>query len=243
MKIALAFWGLTRSLKYTIDSIKNNVISKLSEHEITIFLHTFKLNEKYNNPRANEKNINLDFNEYKLLNPDFFEIDNQDEIKTKIDIKSYRSKPDPWKTNYVSVDNFICSMYSKSRVVNMIINSQKEFDYIIFLRPDVLFLTPLDNSFFNFITEDTICVPNFHRYGRFKFNDRFCISNFKNGLIYGDLFKNMLEYSKNNVLHSETFIGYYMNLVHKLKIKFINFYFNRVRADGRIKNDCQIKKK
>ena len=34
MKIALCFWGLTRSLKYTIDSIKNNILEILDSHNI-----------------------------------------------------------------------------------------------------------------------------------------------------------------------------------------------------------------
>ena len=34
MKIALCFWGLTRSLKYTIDSIKNNILEILDSRNI-----------------------------------------------------------------------------------------------------------------------------------------------------------------------------------------------------------------
>lgn len=236
MKIALAFWGLTRSLKYTLPSIKSNILDILKLHNLTIFLHTYKFEGKYNNPRAKEDSILLDFEEYKLLNPDFIEIDNQDDIKTMLNVNEYKQKPDPWKTNYVTVENFICAMYSKSRLVYMINASRIQFDYIIFLRPDVKYLNPIKISFFGIANEKTIVVPDFHRYS--NFNDRFCIATHKNGLVYGDLFKFMLEYSKQNQLHSETFQNYYITKIFKLSVKFIPFYFNRVRADGRMQNDC-----
>ena len=34
MKIALCFWGLTRSLKYTIESIKKNILQPLDDGNI-----------------------------------------------------------------------------------------------------------------------------------------------------------------------------------------------------------------
>ena len=69
MKVALCFWGLTRSLKYTIESIKQNIFQPLDDGHIEykIFVHTFFFNSIYNNPRANERNITLDFDEYSLL--------------------------------------------------------------------------------------------------------------------------------------------------------------------------------
>ena len=109
MKIALCFWGLTRSLKYTIHSIKKYILHVFKKYNIEykIFIHTFKFDEKYNNPRTNEINIELDFEEYKLLDPDYIEIDHQDEVKTDINVFKYRTNADPWKTEYISVDNFL----------------------------------------------------------------------------------------------------------------------------------------
>ena len=56
MRIALGFWGITRSLKYTIQSIKQHIISPLQQQniEIVIYMHTYKVNSTYNNIRTNE---------------------------------------------------------------------------------------------------------------------------------------------------------------------------------------------
>ena len=73
MKIAIGFFGLTRSLTYTIYSIRNNIYNVLNAHNIEydVFLHTYRLNS-YNNRRTNEKitnqrDIEILNNEYKLL--------------------------------------------------------------------------------------------------------------------------------------------------------------------------------
>ena len=82
MRVALCFWGLTRSLKYTIDSIQSNVLDVLKKNGIqyTIFIHTYNINGSYTNRRSKEYNILLNNDECKLLNPDYIKIDDQDII-------------------------------------------------------------------------------------------------------------------------------------------------------------------
>ena len=55
-KVAIGFYGITRSLKYTIDSIKTNFFDIFHQNNINydIFMHTYFLNN-YSNSRANEK--------------------------------------------------------------------------------------------------------------------------------------------------------------------------------------------
>jgi len=233
MKIALAFWGLTRSLKYTIDSINTKIINKFKENGIQykIFMHTWFIHSLYNNSRGKEHGIILDNTEYKLLNPDYIELHDQDDFKENINLKAFRTHKDPWKTNYESVDNFICGMYSKARCTQLIENSNEEFDYIIFLRPDVLYLKDFDINFFKKVNNNTICIPNFALYS--NFNDRFCIANMKTYKLYGYIFNKLFEYSKHYPLHSET-LHYKIMIKNKIKIEKIKFFFKRVRADGRI---------
>ena len=86
MKICLGFFGITRSLKHTIESINNNILDvlKLNNIEYDIYLHTYYLNS-YSNKRHNEivNTTDIDNSEYKLLNADYIEIDHQDTIKKK----------------------------------------------------------------------------------------------------------------------------------------------------------------
>ena len=231
MKLALGFWGITRSLKYTIQSIQQHILSPLlaENHQITIFMHTFRINSVYNNIRTGESNVSLDNDEYKLLHPHHIKIDDQDEIKRKIDMALYRTHPDPWNTNYNSVDNFICAMYSKNELTQMIENADQSFDYILFLRPDVKFLNRFNSAFLRQATVDTICIPNFAIY--YNFNDRFAITTPDTFKTYGTVFTQLLEYSKQHPMHSE---HYQSTILRRNNVRciYLPFYFNRIRCNG-----------
>ena len=238
MQVALGFFGITRSLKFTIDSIKHNITDSLNElgYDFKIFLHTYAL-DSYNNVRTGESTTQIDNDEYKLLNSDYFVIENQDEVKKNLNLEQYRKYPDPWNTQYNSVDNFILAQYSKMKLTKMIKDTKTKFDYIIFLRPDVEYLNKLEESFFKSVSNNRICIPDFDvKYEKswfWKFNDRFAITNYNNYRIYGDLFHKLLSISKFMSLHSETVIARYL-LDNKVYYKHIMFRFRRIRINGNI---------
>ena len=72
IKVALSFFGITRSLKYTVDSIKKQILNTFKEEGIQfdIFLHTYTFKNDYINKRTGEKKRQEDINneEYKPLN-------------------------------------------------------------------------------------------------------------------------------------------------------------------------------
>lgn len=236
MKVALGFWGLTRSLRYTMPSIQTHILDILKKNGInyTIFLHTYFVGTPYYNTHAGEYGIDLDNGEYVLLNADYIACDNQDEIKTRLDLTAYRTHPDPWRTEYQTVDNLVLAMYSKKQLGSLIkttIDRGDVFDYVLFLRPDCQYVTDFDVNWFSGVTDTNILVPDFHCYS-FKFNDRFALATPTNAIQYSKLFDIMLEYSRKLKLHSETTNYYYVTEILRLSVGYIPFRFNRVRANG-----------
>ena len=235
-KVAIGFFGITRSLKYTIKSIEENLFQVLNSNNIhyDIYLHTYYLSS-YHNIRTNEtaKSFQIDNNEYKLLNPTYFKQDNQDAIKHTLNLPSYRSLGDPWNTNYNSLDNFILGSYSKYTLTNMIKQRIQEYDYVLFMRPDCLYLDKFNINYLNLASDKTIAIPNFHLFGKYNINDRFAITNRKTYEIYGSIFKELLKLSKKYPLHSETIIGIILK-TYGVDVKLVKFNFSRVRCDGRI---------
>ena len=247
MKIAICFWGLTRNLKHTHESIQQHILHVLKSHDIEykIFMHTYVFYTSYDNPRAAQEGevdedgeIKLDFEEYKLLDPDFVQIDNQDKIKYEIDLFKYRSQKDPWDSDYISLDNFLCAMYSKKQLGMMVEKSDIDFDYVLYLRPDIQYLNDFNIDYFSLTTETHVCTPNFHLFP--KLNDRLCLLKACNHLQYSQMFDLMYEYSVHRELHSETFQYYVMTQAFKWKIVYIPFHFNRVRANGKILDDARV---
>ena len=234
MKVALAFFGITRSLKYTIKSIKFNIIDELEKNGIEhdVFLHSYIVSS-YSNKRTGEKCDNMDNEEYKILNPKYVQIDNQDLIKEKLNLAEYRTHKDPWKTNYNSVDNFILGKFSLQCVTQLIKNTNEYYDYIIFLRPDVCYLNKITTFLETNNNGPTIIIPSFHLFGKYKFNDRFCIATMNTYEIYGNVFEKLLDLSKKQELHSETIMGQIISNA-AITIKRVPFVFRRIRCNGKI---------
>ena len=223
--IALAFWGLTRSTFYTFESIRKHIFSQLPPH--FVFVHTYSSNEPYLNERANESSSSI-APDYEHLQPYRVEIDDVDETKLLLDLPRYHSQPDPWKTNYATVDNFVLAMYSKQRVTEMVAKSGITFSSVIFLRPDVRYLTSI-KSFLHLVSPNTWVIPSFHNYN--GFNDRFCIASPTNYRAYGCVLALLLPYSKRKPLHSETFYAEWAKTL-RIELVRIPFFFQRVRMSG-----------
>lgn len=208
VNIALAFFGLTHNLEYTMETIQKNVFDVFKEASVNydVYLHTYSM-ETYNNPRSKEFNIKYNNQSYKILNSDCFHVDKKSDITNLINMSDYRTCGDPWDNNYSSVDNYILAQYSKKMVVELIESSNKNYDYILFIRPDSYFHTPLSMKHILSIKDNSIGIPKKYRYGPYRMNDRFAITTMKTYKIYGKIFDELLELSKIHELHSETILG------------------------------------
>ena len=239
MKVAVIFWGLTRSLKYTIDSIRANIFKILEKNSIEydVFIHTLNINDGYYNPRAKEPKVEkLLSDDCIKLNPTKYCIENQEDVQLSIGLNQYRTKGDPWNTRseFKTLDNFITAMYSKMKSTQLSLE-HGDYDYYMFVRPDVKYIKPIDIKWFLLANDTTILIPDFHVF--YGMNDRAAICTKPVAKIYGLLFPHLLGYSKRYRLHSEQISKRHMDL-HNIFIKTIPFRFNRVRINGTISNDC-----
>ena len=82
-KVALCYWGIARSTDFTIESIERNIWKPLEDANIeyTTFVHTFSVNKPYTNSRASEWNIHLKNDIWKMLLPDHYIVENQEDIE------------------------------------------------------------------------------------------------------------------------------------------------------------------
>lgn len=238
--VALCFWGISRSLNYTHKTIKSKIFKVLKHNDIQFktFAHFYK--QKYiNGPRlSTENNTPANFGEYKLLQLDYFASDDQYKTIEQLNIEQYCTKDDPWNNQYQSVKYFVLSKLSKKRVTDLVRFSELDFDYIVFLRPDVKYLNDFPIEYLNKIEEGDCAMPDFHLYGnaneQYRVNDRFCICRLDTGMQIGSSFNQLLDFSRNNKCHSESFLSNFMIQNDIKRILIDNFIFQRIRADGTI---------
>jgi hypothetical protein len=239
MHIAICYWGICRSTDKTIDSIKTNVYEPLTAagHIYDVFVHTFSVTDLYTNTRAGENGIRLNNTLHELLDPSAVEVEDQKNVDLTLNLDAYRTRGDPWMTLFKepTFDNHIRSLYSLNRVTQLWVTSPRHYDRVIYLRPDVLYLNPLDTRWLE-IGPDECAMPDFHRHRRHPVNDRFALLHPRSALIYGRRFEKALAYSTREKLHSETYLEF-MLTANNIRPVYIPFRFRRVRANGRVIDD------
>lgn len=209
--VAIIFFGLTRTLGKTIDSIKTNLFTPLDENLIhyDIFIHTYKVDGPYNNMWSGENTDNYNNEDVEtLLNPKYFIFDNQQTIIDNIDFNEYYKKLGNWTgmscemTKYL-IKNLCLALYSKKQITLLVDKHINEYDYAIIIRPDTKLLTKININDFNELNNNNIIIPIkdwFHGY-----NDRICIGK-PNVISYcGKLFDELQIYSETTSIISEKF--------------------------------------
>jgi len=248
-KIAIVFNGLIRSLKYTISNLESHVFKPITDAGWTydVYCHNFTLEIPYSNERNEELSIQLDTEDYKLLNPQYYMTDSQTAVGNMLNLSSYRSKGNPWPNspNYKTLNNYILSQWSKSQITRLlernITNGIAKYDQVWFVRSDVVFATPIDpTKCLALLKNDNDCIiPNFHHYK--GCNDRMFIARPNLAIKYGTYFDQLLPLSKSIKLHSES-INKLLLTRYKANVHLdSSIVFQRVRTNGTVdKRDVDL---
>ena len=218
-KMAILFFGLTRSLKDVYKSLKENIFDVLTNNNIEydIFLHTYILPTPYINTYVNTKIENYDNESYKLLKPKYYILENQNKVERKLKIPTYFSNLSDWAScaptfekKCYFVRNMVLAQHSKKMVTNLFREYKADYDYVMFTRPDQALHTKINPTAFNLLSNNNIIIPKEHSY--FGINDRFCIAKPNIAIIYGNSFTYLLVYSEKKAIVSEVFLKDYLRL-------------------------------
>jgi hypothetical protein len=216
-KVAILFFGLTRSLRKIYDNLKENIFDELISkgYEYDIFLHTYSLENPYINQWSGERVDNYDNDAYKVLNPKYYIIENQTNIEKKLNINSYCSKLGNWKgcanTPYMKrylVRNMVLALHSKMMITKLFEKHKDDYDYVIITRPDQKLHSKINTNIFSVVNDRNIIIPFEHSYH--GYNDRFCIAKPNVGIKYGKALYALKIYSRFNSIVSEVFMKDYL---------------------------------
>lgn len=231
-KVAILFFGLTRSLRTIHNNLKENLFDELSKnnYEYDTFVHTYILDNPYKNPWSGENIDNYDNTSYQILNPKEYLLENQNVVERHLQIPKYYSKLGNWKgcantpemKGYL-VRNMVLALHSKKRVVNLFSKYQSEYDYVIITRPDQLLHTKFNVESFNLLNNNNIIIPHEHSYhGK---NDRFCIAKPINAIKYGLAFNHLYLYSTKKSIVSEIYMQDYLKALN------LNIIFSPLKTE------------
>ena len=233
--VAVCFFGLTRSLKHTYPSIKNNIFNVLTKNNISydVFLHTYDL-KSITNQRSGETSCILDNDEWELLKPKSHKITNQKMFDDSFDWDMLYKHGDIWKDGYNSVRNAIRQLNSLNEVTSLWLQ-EKPYDYYIYIRPDLYYVNKInvDDILKHIHLDNILVIPYWGNY-RGGFNDRIAYGNYSVMKIYGTRIHFLENYYKNKRVkkpyHSERYLCNVIR-VHQIFIRYSKLRAIRVRAN------------
>jgi hypothetical protein len=233
---AIIYCGLTRSVTKTHESHKKYLFDILKKHNLSYktFMHTWKT--KNDVQRVWEKIIpqKIDYLEYKLLNPDVYKLDNQDEFLESINMDNYFYKDVYEKMGHSHngewlpqlVKNHLCLLESQKRGFDMVTKMNENYKFIMFIRPDITIYNelPIDTIISNC---DKIHVPNHSHYE--GINDQIAILNYDFAHVYANKIDEIAEFRKTNGrIVSEKYCKFIITK-YNMKINEINFNYSITR--------------
>lgn len=241
-RIAICYWGMTRSTRMVYQTHQKHIFDVLRSHgaEFDVYLHTWKT--ELNIVWTEACPIEHDYTEHKYLNPIQYCIDDQDDFLSNIRLEDYyyaHEKHSEWWPDLIR--NHICALESQRRCVNMMIASNRPYDYVMFLRPDALFMCDLPyREIFDVFSQfgisgapkvlPPIVIPDDKKYhGK---NDQFAVVPFSHVLPYSHRLQYMADYRQiHGVITSEKYVGYVIDQYYC--VHYITFPFNLIRSDGK----------
>jgi hypothetical protein len=237
-KVCICLYGLVqRSLKYTINSIKKNILEELSKNgmDYDIYLHTYDSSISHS-PRAGEIHVQVDPDDYKLLEPHVYSVESYTDFNNNYDYEDFmRRYKDPWGDNYESIKNWIREMHSMHRVTTMWEDKKSDYEFCLYIRPDLMYITPLP---FDYITRhlretnysNTWFTPPWGKWG--GLNDFLAFGDCESMIKWGKRIDSVYEFMdldgfRNSERHMELVLNKYN--IQNIDLPILCY---RVRANG-----------
>lgn len=171
-KIAICFFGITRSLKLTHASIIANVVNPINEiAESEVLCHFYDLNE-IANIRTSEF-AQQDARDAYLLKPDWIEFEEPNGCLVKWNFESIKKYGDITTDDFKTISNLIHQLHSLKKVSDEVL--RRNYDICIFVRPDLVYHDNFRAVILAAIgvTRPTVFLPEWQSWG--GYNDRFAI--------------------------------------------------------------------
>jgi hypothetical protein len=234
VEIAICYYGMTRSTRFVYKSHHENIfdVIKMSGINYDIFMHTWST--PYNRIWNKISEVPIDYNEYQLLAPTVYRCDKQEDYLKTVNMADYfdhrvfartgRNGSDEWWPELIQ--NHICALESQKRVTEMAEN-MKDYDYIMYIRPDVEIETPFPIDVIINLKKNMIAIPNAnHNEG---YNDRFAFLPWSHHEFYGKRIRELKEFrKKNGRITSEKYVKFIIDKYFG-KPLLIDFQFTIVR--------------
>lgn len=241
-RVALCFFGLTRSLTLTIESIQTNLINVIQDagYEVDVYLHTYSDVDRLRNPRSGE-DVALNSTEWKLLDPVATSFTSQaaflEEYRHEMDSCQEAGlgwPADPPKQRMNNMVNLMCQLNSVREVGKLwhSPDALRQYRAVIYARPDVLYNCPFPTRLIDRIEEGSLYIPDHSHYH--GLNDRFAMAAPLTARSYAARLQFSLAMCTTEPINAERYVQLFVDVHGYNAVRIPYFSFFRLRASGEI---------
>jgi len=225
MNTAITISGMGRSIEYTIDNIKENLIDQFPDADVFVYIAknaksdlAVELFSKLNNVHINlVEEVDLDISKLVFM-PGWLE--------------NHRHKDGTRPTRQGITRMFNARAVLSDMVSEAEITKNKKYNRVINSRDDVHYLKPL-GPLIEPLDMSKLWIPHFHHWLG-GYCDRFAVANKHNMDLYLQMVRYFDDYcAKGHIIHSETTHKFHLDrTVGQSNVKTFHCEVNRVRSDG-----------
>ena len=229
LRVAVVFFGITRSLRLTLPAIAANVLgpARAVAREVRTYGHFFS-QSSISNVRSGEVG-ELDPDEYRLLNLDAVETEEPGACLDAYPMAEMQARGDIWKDDFASFRNLVHQLHSLRRATLLAEAFQPHI--VIFARPDLLYHDSMAEhlDFLARAHRSFVLVPDWSQW--FGHNDRFALAKGEAAIAaYGRRAERMGEYcARPKRLHAERFLKFALG---EQRVRPVHLRASRVRSNG-----------
>ncbi|KAG8457519.1 hypothetical protein KFE25_004155 [Diacronema lutheri] len=231
-RVALCFYGLNRSLRHTIGSIRAHVFAPLRAACAAweVYVHTYS-ETTVTSAHAHEYNVSIGgaAEMVALLRPRRHAVTAQADADRLLDMRVYAhaglAYAEPVQRNLLR------QLYSLQLVTALWTPAAARYRAVGYLRPDLRFVAPIDARAMLRARDDEIYTPFWHRH--LGENDRLAFGGARAAAAWGNRLFDAAEYTRARPLNSEAFLAWVIaqrGLVQRLT----GMVGMRVRATGEV---------
>jgi hypothetical protein len=236
-RVALAFFGINRSLRLTIESLQVQLFARLHAECVPfdVYLHTYT-DALVDNPRAHENNVSLPgaAEMIELLKPIRHALSTAAEADLAMPIARFTARGLAYPA--VTTRNLLRQYYSLSHVTALWAERRSEYVAVAYVRPDLMLVRPLDVVAMLSSQRHEVVVPYWHAWG--GLNDRLAFGHPDAMLVWGARGEHAAEFARTWPLHAERLLLWVVTKRRKLTLRYTSLLGLRVRATGAIQDAC-----
>jgi hypothetical protein len=232
--IFVCFFGITRSLRYTIGSIERNVTGPARALAPTrSYAHLYE-QERAMGTRGREEG-RLVRGEHQMLRLDRLELEAPGDCLETWGFERLKAHGDTWRNDFASMRNLVHQLHSLHRVTSMALEDGAEI--CVFCRPDLEYhdsLAPVLEAALAARArgEDRVWLPFWQPWG--GRNDRFAVAAGRRAIVaYGRRVEAAERFcaERGRSLHSERLVAFALDGAG-IEVETIHHRASRVRASG-----------